>query len=167
MADEEHNHDFTNANADKSLTVPMQCSSLRKGGFVVIKGHPCKIIDMSTSKTGKHGHAKVHLVGTDIFTEKKYEELCPSTHNMDVPDIKTDTWRLEYILDGFLYLEMDGKQKIDIPVPEGSARNLLETLADESGELLNNSDTNYISVTIKTSMGQQHAVDFKSLPFQQ
>jgi translation initiation factor 5A len=33
---------------------------------VVMKGRPCKIVDMSTSKTGKHGHAKVHLVGIDV-----------------------------------------------------------------------------------------------------
>lgn len=72
----------------------MQCSSLRKNGFVVIKGHPCKIVDMSTSKTGKHGHAKVHLVATDIFNSKKYEELCPSTHNMDVPNVSRREFQL-------------------------------------------------------------------------
>lgn len=44
----------------------MQCSALRKNGHVVIKGRPCKIVDMSTSKTGKHGHAKVHLVAIDV-----------------------------------------------------------------------------------------------------
>lgn len=42
-----------------SDTYPVQCSSLRKNGYVMIKGRPCKIMEMSTSKTGKHGHAKV------------------------------------------------------------------------------------------------------------
>lgn len=72
----------------------MQCSALRKNGFVVIKNRPCKIVDMSTSKTGKHGHAKVHLVAIDIFTSKKLEELCPSTHNMDVPNVSRKEYQL-------------------------------------------------------------------------
>ena len=72
----------------------MQCSSLRKNGFVVIKSRPCKIVDMSTSKTGKHGHAKVHLVALDIFTGKKLEDLCPSTHNMDVPNVSRKEYQL-------------------------------------------------------------------------
>jgi len=37
---------------------------------------------MSTSKTGKHGHAKVKFTGIDIFTQKKYQELQASTHPM-------------------------------------------------------------------------------------
>jgi len=49
--------------------------------------NPCKIVSMSTAKTGKHGGAKVHLVAIDIFTGRKYEEICGSTANMNVPNI--------------------------------------------------------------------------------
>lgn len=55
--------------------------------YVCIKGRPCKIVDYSTSKTGKHGHAKANIVGIDIFTQKKLEEMCPTSHNLDVPNV--------------------------------------------------------------------------------
>ena len=50
----------------------------------MINGFPCKIESMSTAKTGKHGNAKIHLVGIDINTGKKYEDICPANHNVDV-----------------------------------------------------------------------------------
>jgi len=63
--------DFEGGDAGASSTFPLQCSALRKNGYVMIKSRPCKIVEMSTSKTGKHGHAKVHMVALDIFTGKK------------------------------------------------------------------------------------------------
>lgn len=105
MADQDH--DFEGGSAGASETIPMQCSSLRKNGHVCIKDHPCKIVEMSTSKTGKHGHAKVHLVGIDIFTGKKYEDICPSTHNMNVPNVTRRDYTVMMFEENFFHLMDD------------------------------------------------------------
>ncbi|KJR80077.1 translation initiation factor 5A [Sporothrix schenckii 1099-18] len=156
MADDsQHEHTFDSADAGASATFPMQCSALRKNGFVVIKGRPCKIVDMSTSKTGKHGHAKVHLVAIDIFTGKKLEELCPSTHNMDVPNVKRSEYQLLDISDdGFLSLmNDDGDTKDDVKLPEGEVGEKITKLFKTEEK-----DTN---VTILTAMGEEAAIDAK------
>merc|ERR1712234_39168 len=122
MGDNEENHleaDFESGTSGASETFPMQCSALRKNGFVMIKGRPCKIVEMSTSKTGKHGHAKVHMVALDIFTGKKLEDICPSTHNMNVPNVTRKDYQFLDVEDGFASLmDDDGETKNDLKCPD-------------------------------------------------
>ncbi|KAL1742083.1 translation protein SH3-like domain-containing protein [Schizophyllum fasciatum] len=154
--DEQHNHQFEEANAGASTTFPMQCSALRKNGHVVIKGRPCKIVEMSTSKTGKHGHAKVHLVAIDIFTGKKLEDISPSTHNMDVPHVKRDEYQLVNIDEGFLNLmTADGTPKDDVKVPEGDLGKEIEGAFEDGKDVL---------VTIVSAMGEEQAISWKEAP---
>jgi len=134
MADE---FDFQGGDAGASDTYPMQCSALRKSGFVMIKGRPCKIVEMSTSKTGKHGHAKVHMVALDIFTGKKYEDICPSTHNMDVPNVSRKDYQLMNIEDDYLSLmDEGGDQREDLKVPEGTIGDEIRTAYKDDKEIL-------------------------------
>jgi len=155
MSDEE----VHTADAGSSATYPAQCSSLRKNGHVMIKGRPMKIVDMSTSKTGKHGHAKVHLVGVDIFTGKKAEELCPSTHNIDVPIVKRKEYQLIDIdEDGYMSL-MDvnnGETKDDVQI---SGTNEIEKAIQAAFDEGADAD---IMVTIMTACGEEKASSTKT-----
>merc|ERR1711963_111411 len=71
-------------------------------------------------KTGKHGHAKAHIVALDIFTGKKYEDLCPTSHNLEVPFVKRTEYQLLNADAGSgevsLLLE-DGGTKDDLNLP--------------------------------------------------
>lgn len=135
---EELQNEFEQADAGASKVYPAQCSSLRKNGYVVIKGRPCKIVEMSTSKTGKHGHAKVHMIGIDLFTGKKYEDICPSTHNMDVPNVNRSDYQLVDISpDDFLSLmEDNGDIREDIKIPDGDMGVEVRTKFDNGDDIL-------------------------------
>lgn len=153
---EEMMESFQEVGSGTSLTYPLQCSALRKGGFVCLKGHPCKVVDMSTSKTGKHGSAKVNLVGVDIFTGKKYEEFAPSTSNMDVPFVTRNEYPLLNVEDGYLSLMLSsGDTKDDIKLPEGELGEQIKAAFEEGRDLL---------IAIVGAMGEEHAMSFKDAP---
>jgi translation initiation factor 5A len=97
----------------------MEGGQIRKGGYIMIKGNPCKVSDVSTSKTGKHGHAKCHFVAIDIFTGKKMEDLVPASHTTAVPFVKKEEFQaLDVDDDGFVtVLTPEGETRSDLKLP--------------------------------------------------
>ncbi len=61
---------------------------LKKGSYVVIDGEPCRIVDYSTAKTGKHGSAKAHVVAIGIFSGQKKTLVAPVDTKVQVPIIE-------------------------------------------------------------------------------
>ena len=70
--------------AQASYTRPVKASSIRKGGYAVLRGFPCKIVELATAQPGKHGHSKIHFIGLDIFTGKKHEDIHPAKEYIEV-----------------------------------------------------------------------------------
>ncbi|KAE8308686.1 translation protein SH3-like domain-containing protein [Aspergillus transmontanensis] len=148
-------NEFPDSYDEQQMTYSMTNSDLRKGGHIVLKGRPCKIVEMSTSRTGKHGHTKVHFVGIDIFTGKKIEDISPSTHVSDVPVVH----REEYKFDGtdvddeyLLLTDMNGNAKNDVPVPEGDLGQVIMDYANSGNSGI---------VTVVSAMGEASCINIR------
>lgn len=119
--------------------IPTQASSVKKGHYLLMDDHPCVVKDTSTSKTGKHGHAKISFMGVDIFTGQKMEMRESTTHNVMVPIVT----RTEYILldindDDFtsLMLEATGEVREDIKVPNDETGEKMRSDFDSGKEVV-------------------------------
>ncbi|GAA0186899.1 hypothetical protein Leryth_020557 [Lithospermum erythrorhizon] len=156
MSDEEH-HFEAKGDAGASKTYPQQAGTIRKGGHIVIKARPCKVVEVSTSKTGKHGHAKCHFVAIDIFNGKKLEDIVPSSHNCDVPHVnRTDYQLIDIAEDGFVSLLTDsGQTKDDLKLPTDEA--LLKQMKDAFAEGKD------LIVSVMSAMGEEQICGLKDL----
>ncbi|KAL8827313.1 MAG: hypothetical protein Q9170_007063 [Blastenia crenularia] len=110
----------TEGNATASLTYPMQASQLAKGDHIQIKNQPCRIVAKSTSKPGKHGHAKVNFDAFSLLTTKKLTDLHPAHATVSVPVVTMKPYLLlDITADGYLSLwdQHSGEAKDDVKVP--------------------------------------------------
>jgi translation initiation factor 5A len=62
--------------------------SLKKGDTIIIDDAPCKVVDATVSKSGKHGHAKVNLTAVGILDDKKRNLVLPSHDKVEAPIIE-------------------------------------------------------------------------------
>ena len=155
--DEYKVEEFESVNSGASNTYPVQAGNLKRGDHVVLKNRPCKIAEISWSKTGKHGHAKVHIVGIDIFTERKYDEVHPSDFNMEAPIVTRREYPLISIADdGFLTLLLpNGMTKEDLSLPEGELGDKIRCDYDEGKDLL---------ISVLSALNEEGVVAFKEQP---
>lgn len=116
----EFDEEFENVDAGASETYPVSAGDIKQGGHMVMSGRPCKVVSYSTSKTGKHGHAKASITGIDIFNKRKYEDSIPASHNCDIPNIKRTEWQVISVDgDGYLtIMDTKGNTRSDLKLPE-------------------------------------------------
>lgn len=111
---------------------------------------------VSTSKTGKHGHAKCNFTAIDIFTGKKYEDIIPSTHTAHVPFVTRKEYSLVDISDDDFLSLMDenGETREDVRLPdwpENFGREIKERFASEKPQ----------KVTVVSAMGHDQVTEIK------
>jgi translation initiation factor 5A len=123
---------------------------------MMIKGKPCKILTISVSKTGKHGHAKCNFLAVDIFTGKKLEDMIPSSHGTTVPIVNRTDWEIIDIEGEELTLmDEGGVQKADLNLP---------TYPDDMAEAIReawNGGENAVIVTVQEAVRIEQVVAWK------
>ncbi len=112
--------DFEQGDSGSALIEKVSAGSLHKGDLVMIKDKPCKVVNFSTAKVGKHGSAKAMITGIDIFTSNKLECTYSTGDTVDAPIVKRTEYTLINIDDeGFVSLmDENGEVKEDLKLPE-------------------------------------------------
>jgi translation initiation factor 5A len=126
--------------------------------YMMIKGFPCKILSISVSKTGKHGHAKCNFLATDIFTGKKLEDMIPSTHGTMVPNVTKSDWEIIDIEgDELTLMDEGGNQKTDLNLPTYP-----QEMAQQIRDAWNGGE-NQVIVSVQAAVGQEQVIGFKKV----
>ncbi len=67
------------------MSKPCDVGDLRVGGYMLIEGEPCRIMDIAKSKPGKHGSAKFRIIAIGIFDGQKRQFVKPVDLGAEVP----------------------------------------------------------------------------------
>jgi len=51
------------------MSKPVDVGSLKTGSYVIVDDEPCRIVDLTKSKPGKHGAAKARVVTIGVFCD--------------------------------------------------------------------------------------------------
>ncbi|KAH7823078.1 putative eucarytic translation initiation factor 5A [Monocercomonoides exilis] len=140
--------DFAKISEQSIGCSPAEAGDLKKNGFIVLKGHPAKIVQIAITKTGKHGHEKVSLTALDIFTNKKFQGMFPASTRVMVPEVEKKDYQVLDILENneLSLLDDEFKQREDLDVED-------EEMAESIREALDEGDD--VDVSVVSSLGQE------------
>ena len=93
--------------------------SLKKGETIIIDGVACKIIDTSTSRPGKNGHAKVNLMAVGLIDGKKRQLTMPGHDKVEAPIIEKKTAQVLSVSGNTAsVMDLESYETMDLDIPE-------------------------------------------------
>ncbi len=100
------------------MSRPMDVGALRVGSYIIIDGEPCKIVNYTKSKPGKHGSAKARIVAIGVFDESKKTIVKPVSAQVEVPLIEKKTGQVIALLPTTVQLmDLETYGMIEAPYP--------------------------------------------------
>ncbi len=92
---------------------------VKTGNFIVIDGEPCKVVEISRAKTGKHGSAKAHVVAIGLFSGSKKTLTAPVDQRVEMPIIDKRTAQVIADMgDSFQLMDLETFETFEVEKPK-------------------------------------------------
>lgn len=120
------------------MSRPEDLGSLKVGHNIIIDGEPCRIVELEKSKPGKHGSAKVRLVGIGLFDGVKRSIVGPADNRVEVPVIERRSGQVISVGEMVTVMDNESLQMVEVPTPtdEGLKKRLEPSATVEYWKIL-------------------------------
>lgn len=93
--------------------------NLKKGHFILIDNVPCRVVSVSSAKSGKHGASKTRVEGMGLFDGRRRSIVKPSHDTIDVPIInKKKAQVLALVGDRVKLMDLSDYSMFELEIPE-------------------------------------------------
>jgi len=94
-------------------------NQIKSGSYLMVDGVACRVVDAQSSKSGKHGHAKIRIVAVGLIDNRKREIVLPSGHSVEVPIIEKKTAQVLSVSDSMAnVMDNESFETFDLEIPE-------------------------------------------------
>ena len=101
------------------MSKPVEVGSLRVGSYTIIDGEPCRIVDLTKSKPGKHGSAKARVVAIGVFDGSKRSFVKPKSAHVEVPIIEKRSGQVFAVAQSNVQImDLETYEYFEVPFPE-------------------------------------------------
>ncbi|UCE57540.1 MAG: translation initiation factor IF-5A [Candidatus Bathyarchaeota archaeon] len=108
------------------MSKPIELGALRVGSYIIIDGEPCRIMNYTKSKPGKHGSAKARIVAVGVFDEGKRTLVKPVSAQVEVPIIQKKGGQVIALLPTAIQImDLETYEIFEAPIPEEKIRSKL------------------------------------------
>lgn len=99
-----------------------EVKDLKEGDVVMIDDVPCKIKSISTSRPGKHGHAKARVKAESVIDGSKKQFVKPTDERAKIPQvIRKEAQVVADMGDRVQLMDMESYENFEIDKPEDLA----------------------------------------------
>lgn len=108
------------------MSKPVELGTLRVGSYVVVDKEPCRIVNYSKSKPGKHGSAKARVVAIGVFDSVKRSFVKPVSSQVEVPIIEKKGGQVIALLPSAVQvMDLETFEIFETPIPDEDFKNKL------------------------------------------